>query len=447
MYSAENRKRNIALRASVVFACTLLVAACSKDAPKSDSADESPAAPVQVAPAARQSIRNIVQAESVLFPVRQANVTPKVNAPVQRFLAGRGDHVREGQLLATLEDRDLVAAAQESKQLYMQAQAAYETTKAATMPDDLVKARTDAQSAREGLDAARTLYDNRVSLLRQGAIAQKLVDDAKVALVQAQSQEATAAQHLQSLQTVGRPEQLKSAEAQMEAAKAHYESAAAQVSYSEVRSPIAGVVADRPINIGEMASSGSALFSIVDVSRVVARINVPVREAADIHVGRPASIATAAGALPGKVTVVSPAVDPNTTTVQVWVEAVNKGERLKPGVTAQISMDIGEIPNAIVVPGSALLASDEGGEKVMIAGSDGLAHESKVKVGVRNGDDVQILSGVKAGDKVITEGGLGLDDKAKIQIASPGEGDEKTGETADKGDKADAKEKASADEK
>ncbi len=334
--------------------------------------------------------------------------------------------MREGQLLATLEDRDLVAAAQESKQLYMQAQATYETTKAATMPDDLVKARTDAQSAREGLDAARTLYDNRVSLLRQGAIAQKLVDDAKVALVQAQSQEATAAQHLQSLQTVGRPEQLKSAAAQMEAAKAHYESAAAQVSYSEVRSPISGVVADRPVNIGEMASSGSALFSIVDVSRVVARINVPVREAADIHVGRPASIATPAGALPGKVTVVSPAVDPNTTTVQVWVEAVNKGERLKPGVTAQISMDIGEIPNAIVVPATALLASDEGGEKVMIAGTDGLAHESKVKVGVRNGDDVQILSGVKAGDKVITEGGLGLDDKAKIQIAKPGEEDDKT---------------------
>lgn len=56
----------------------------------------------------------------------------------------------------------------------------------------------------------------------------------------------------------------------------------------------------------------------------------------------------------------------------------------------------------------------------MVAGADGLAHERKVEVGVRSGDDVQILSGVKPGEQVITEGGLGLDDKSKIQIAKPG---------------------------
>ena len=415
----------------VTIVCCLALIGCSKGAGKSDAADEAPAAPVQVEVAKREPIHQLVQAQAVLYPVKQANVMPKVSAPVQRFFVQRGDHVREGQLLAALEDRDLVAAAQESKQLYLQAQATYETTKAATMPDDLTKARTDAESAREALDAARRVYDNRVTLLHEGAIAQKLVDDAKVALVQAQSTNATSAEHLKTLESVGRTAQLKGAEAQMEAAKAHYESAAAQVSYAEVRSPIAGVIADRPVNIGEMASSGSALFSIVDVSRVIARLNISIREAADIRVGRPATISTAAGDLPGKVTVVSPAVDPNSTTVQIWVEAVNKRERAKPGVTAQITMDIGEIPDAIVVPATALLASDEGGEKVMIAGSDGLAHENKVKVGVRSGDDVQILSGVKPGDQVITEGGLGLDDKAKIQIAKPGEEDKE-----DKGDEA-----------
>jgi membrane fusion protein (multidrug efflux system) len=74
----------------------------------------------------------------------------------------------------------------------------------------------------------------------------------------------------------------------------------------------------------------------------------------------------------------------------------------------------------VVVPVAALLSSDEGGEKVMIAGSDSLAHEQKVEVGIRSGDNVQILSGVKPGDRVITDGGLGLDDKAKIEIAKPG---------------------------
>ena len=290
------------------------------------------------------------------------------------------------------------------------------------MPDDLTKAKADVESSRQALDAAQRLYQNRQTLLRQGALAQKLVDDAKVALVQAQSQFDTAQQHLKSLETVGRAEQLKSAQAQEAAAKAHYESAQAQVSYAEVRSPLNGVVSDRPINVGEMANSGSALLSIVDLSRVVARASIPVQQAASLKVGAPATISGAGVELQGKVTVVSPAVDPNTTTIQVWVEAPNPGERLKLGSTAQISADAGTIPNAMIVPVSALLASDEGGEKVMVAGSDGLAHERPVKTGVRSGDDVQILNGVKEGEQVITQGGLGLDDKAKIQIAKPDEG-------------------------
>jgi len=287
----------------------------------------------------------------------------------------------------------------------------------------LTKAKTDVESARQALDAAQRVYDNRQALLRQGALAQKLVDDAKVALVQAQSQFETAQQHLKSLQTVGRTEQVKSAQAQEAAAKAHYENAQAQVSYAEVRSPMNGVISDRPINVGEMASSGSALVSIVDLSRVVARASVPVQQTAALKVSAPATISGAGGELTGKVTVVSPAVDPNTTTIQVWVEAPNPGERLKLGSTVQISIDAGAIPNAIVVPLPALLASDEGGEKVMVAGSDGLAHERPVKTGVRSGDDVQILDGVKEGEQVITQGGLGLDDKAKIEVTKPGEAD------------------------
>jgi HlyD family secretion protein len=406
----------------VAVVCAVLLAACSKSKQAADSAgnESQTATPVQVAVAKRQPMQQVITGEAILYPLKQANVVPKISAPVARFLVQRGDHVREGQLVAVLEDRDLVASAQESRELYQQAQANYQNTTAATMPEDVTKATTDVQSARQALDAATRVYENRQALLREGALAQKLVDDAKVAMVQAQSQFETAQQHLKSLETVGRAEQLKSARAQMEAAKAHYESAEAQVSYAEVQSPITGVVSDRPLNIGEMASSGSALLSIVDISRVVARANVPVHEAASIKIGRPATISGPGGQLNGKVTVVSPAVDPNTTTVQVWVEAPNPGERLKLGTTVQISVDAGEIPHAIVVPVSALLSSESGGERIMVAGSDGLAHEHSVQVGIRSGDDVQIVSGVNAGDQVITEGGLGLDDKAKIQIAKPG---------------------------
>jgi multidrug efflux pump subunit AcrA (membrane-fusion protein) len=397
----------------------ILLCTCSRRKTADSSEAEAPATPVQVAIAQRQSLEQIITAEAVLYPFRQANITPKISAPVARFLVQRGDHVHTGQLLALLEARDLRASAQETKELYDQAQAAYATTANATVPEDLAKAKADLPAALQTLDAARKLLENRQKLLQQGAIAQKLVDDARVAEVQAQAQFDTAAEHLKSVQNVSRVEQVKAAQAQVQAAKAHYESAAAQVAYAEIRSPLDGVIADRPLNLGEMASAGSPLFTIVNISRVVARVNVPAQQASALHVGDKATVSGAGGDLAGKITVVSPAVDPSTTTLQVWVEAPNPAEKLKLGSTVQVSMDAGAIPDAIVVPVSALLASDEGGEKVMIAGSDSLAHEHKVEVGVRSRGNVQIVSGVEPGDRVITQGALGLDDKAKIEIAKP----------------------------
>jgi RND family efflux transporter MFP subunit len=407
---------------SLSLAAVLLVNGCSKskDAGAASATDGAPPTPVEVAAAERTAIHSSVTAEGILYPLQQANVVPKISAPVARFLAQRGDHVKEGQLLAVLENRDLAAAAREGQQLYEQAQANFQTTTAATMPEDMTKAKADFEAARQAMDVAQRLYNNRKELFAQGALAQKLVDDANVSLVQARSLLATTQQHLDSLRTVGQAEQLKSATAQMDAAKAHYESTAAQAAYAEVRSPMTGAVSDRPVNVGEMASAGSALFTIVDLSRVVARANVAVQEAARVTSNRPAIISAEGVELKGKVLVVSPAVDPNTTTVQIWVEAPNPGERLKLGSTVQISIDTGEIPNAIVVPVAALLASDEGGEKVMVAGADGLAHEQPVKVGIRSGTDAQILSGVKEGDNVIVQGALGLDDKSKIEVAKAG---------------------------
>ena len=401
----------------------LLLSACSKKGPGDTGDAESAVTPVQVAIATKEPLEQVITVEGVLFPVKQASITPKISAPVQRFLVQRGDHVHTGQLLAVLEDSDLRASTQESKELYNQAQSAYATTTNATLPEDMTKAKADVESARQALDAAKRVLQSREDLLRQGAIAQKLVEDARVAEVQAQSQFDTANEHLKSVQNVDRVEQIKSAQAQLQAAKAHYDSAAAQLSYAEVRSPMDGVIADRPLNVGEMASAGSPLFSIVDISRVVARANVPAQEASSLRTGQPATITGPGGELKGKITVVSPAVDPSTTTLQVWVEAANPEEKLKLGSTVQVSLNAGTIPDAIVVPVSALLSSDEGGEKVMIAGSDALAHEQKVEVGIRSGEDVQILSGVKPGDRVIIEGALGLDDKAKIEIAKPGAGD------------------------
>jgi HlyD family secretion protein len=427
------------MRTLLTLIALAALAACSK--PK--EAETETVAPVQVTEVQRDSIHRVVSADGILYPLDQANVMPKISAPVKEFKVKRGDHVAKDQLLATLENRDLQAAVAEAKQLYEQALATQRTTNGAQIPEDATKARQDVMSSKEAVDAAQKVYESRKQLFEEGALARRLVEEANVAYVQARSQYDVATQHMQALDRVSQPEQTKGAEAQAQAAKARYDAAIAQLSYSEVRSPIAGVIADRPLYAGEMAAAGSPLATVVNVSRVIARANVPVSQAASVKVGDTGTITqTESGnQVSGKITVVSPAVDPNSTTVEVWVEAGNPGEKLKPGATVRVSILAETIPNAIVIPTTALLPSDEGGVQVMVVGADSVAHEKKVDLGAREADKVQVVKGLEVGEKVITGGGVGLDDGAKVSI--------KAAPAADKDDagKDDKDEKPAPDDK
>ncbi|MBZ5724805.1 MAG: efflux RND transporter periplasmic adaptor subunit [Acidobacteriia bacterium] len=422
-----NGKRTLSLAAL----CLLAMSGCSKKEEK----EAEPIAPVQVTAATQESIRRMVTADGVLWPKDQANVVPKISAPVARFLVNRGDHVKQGQLLAVLENRDLAAATAESKGQLDQSESNLRSTQAVAVPEAVVKAQTDVDAARQTEDAAKRLLDNRQKLFEQGALARKLVDDAQVAYTQAHSQYLAAQEHLRALQSVGKQEQIAGAAAQVEAARGHLQNAQAQVEYTQVRSPISGVIADRPLYAGEVPAPGTPLLTVMDISRVVARVNVPQSQAAFVKIGNPATITAADSGLstPGKVIVVSPATDPNSTTVQVWVQADNPAEKFKPGASVRAAIVTGTIPDAVVVPTAALLPGSEGGTAVMVVGADSTAHEKKVEVGVREPDKVQILSGAVAGDQVVVMGGVGLQDKAKVRIVKPGEKDED--EKAGKGEK------------
>ena len=399
----------------VAIAGSLLLTSCTK---KTGAESKEAPAPVQVTSATQETIRRTVEADGALFPQDQASVVPKISAPVQKFSVSRGDHVQAGQLLATLENRDLVAAVNQAKAQVAQAESNLRATTAATVPEQVTKAQTDVASAQQTAEAARVLVENRKQMFQQGALARKLVDDAEVAYAQAKSQLEAAQEHLRVLNSAGKEEQIKAAQAQVEAARGQLQAAEAQVAYSEVRSPISGVVADRPVNPGEMAAAGTPLLTILDVSRVVARVNVPQSQSTAIKLGQSATL-TQTGTtetLEGRVTVVSPATDPNTTTVQVWITAPNSGDRFKPGAAVHASIVAETIRNAVVVPASAILPGEEGGTAVLTVSPDSTAHLRGVDVGVRYGDKVQIVNGVRGGDEVVIAGGLGVDDKAKVKI-------------------------------
>lgn len=407
--------------ASLALYCAMLALAlvgCKKAETKNEVV-----APVRVAPAIKGSIRLIVNADAVLYPRDQANIVPKISAPVRRFLVNRGDHVKQGQLLAELENRDLAAAAQESRGQYAQAQSNYRSTTAAAVPEQMAKAQTDVDAARAAVDAAKKLLDSREQLFKEGALARKLVDEAQVGYAQAKAQFDTAQQHLQSLQNVSGKEQINIAAAQVAAAKGHYDSAEAQVSYSEVRSPINGVVTDRPVYTGEMAAAGSPLLTVMDVSKVVARINMAQDQAKNVKVGSEATLTPAGGGelVVARVTIVSPAADANSTTVQVWVQADNPGERMRAGQAVHVSIVAATLEGATLIPAAAVLPNAEGETIVLVVDDQNVAHEKVVQLGLREPEMVQVVAGVELGQRVVTQGGLGLEDKTKVRVMKPGE--------------------------
>ena len=298
--------------AGMALAASFFLSGCGA---KDTGVEAAPTVAVQVDAAESEAIQRKVTADAILYPLDQAAIVPKIAAPVKKFYVDRGSPVHAGQLLAELESADLAAAVTDNQGGLTQAQATYDAA--------LQKAQQDSQLTKEELDAAQRLYDSRQALYKQGAVSAKDVDDARVSLMQAQDQYRAAQKQLD----------LKVAEGQLNSAKGKSAAAEAQLSYTKIVSPIDGVVTDRPVYPGEMPASGAPLITVMDLSQVIARAHVSQQDAAQIKVGDAATI-SAPGVTPaiqGKVTLVSPALDPNSTTVEVWVQAPNPKGQLKPG--------------------------------------------------------------------------------------------------------------------
>jgi len=412
----KNSARLRVIVISLLATALTFLGGCSRD-----SGEKEPVVSVQVAPVEKTTLQETVTADAVLFPLQQSALVPKISAPVKTFYVKRGSPVHKDQLLAVLENKDLAAATQENKGAYDQAEAAYVTTTGADLPQELQKAQLDYNAAKTALEAQEKVYASRQELFKEGAMPRKELDQSAVDVTNARNAFDMAQRHLEAMQAIGKQQTIKSATGQLESAKGKYLGAQAQLSYSEIRSPINGVVTDRPLYPGEMASAGTPLITLMDISQIIARAHIPQPEAALLKIGDAATI-TAPGEdqpVDAKVTVVSPALDPNSTTVEVWVQGKNPKQHLKPGTSVKVSMVAKTVPDALAIPAVALLTSPEGKTTVMVAGSDGRAHEKEVKVGIKQDDKVQIVEGLQAGENVVTTGAYGLPDKTKIKVESP----------------------------
>jgi RND family efflux transporter MFP subunit len=404
----QMEKGQLARLAGVLLAAGILFSGCGSKG----EVEAAPTVTVQVDAAEKEPIQRKVVTDAVLYPRDQAAIQAKVVSSIKKWDVDKGSHVKAGQLLGELENQDLTGAAMKSEGGLTQAEATYQM--------QLQKSGQDLKFAKQSLDSAQKFYDGRAALYKEGAVSAKDLDDASVALAQSKN----------TYDLAQKQYDLKVAEGAKSAAEGDTANAKAMLSYTKIISPIDGVVTDRPNYPGETPATGTPIITVMDLSQIVARAHVAQTEAASLKVGNPATITIPGQPIlvKGRVSMVSPAVDPNSTTVEVWVQAPNPKESLRPGTSVRVAMVAETVKDAIVIPQAALLTSPDGVNSVIVLDSDNTPSKKKVKIGIRDSEDktVQVTDGLQGGERVVTIGAFELaneDDpvlaKTKIQVQAP----------------------------
>ena len=395
----------------------LSAAGCKKSEPTPEVAVSVQASKPTTGPISEQ-----ITGDAILAPLAQAALSPKISAPIKEFYVQRGAHVHAGQLLVSLEDRDLAATALDNRGSYTAAEATYDQTTKAQIPEDTQRAELDLAQAKANLDLNKSIVSGRRQLFKEGAIPGRDLDTAEAALVQAQAAYDTAAKHLQSVQSVSHTAAGKTAEGQLTSAKGKFQNAEAMLSYASLRSPIDGVVTDRPLFSGETAQAGTPVITIMDTSSLLAKVHLAQAVTQRMQLGDKAQVTVPGmdALVDATVSLISPALDPGSTTVEVWVRLKNPGGKLKSGTPVHVAISGRTIPDALQIPTEALVPAKDGSLSVMVVGSDGAAHLKPVQTGIRLPNTVQITSGIGKSDTVITSGGYGLDEGTKVEIRAAG---------------------------
>lgn len=300
---------------------------------------------------------------------RVSRVASPLSGRVLQLVARPGDRVRRGQALLLIASPDAEAAVA-----------------------DLTAAQADLQLAEKGLERARRLWQEQ-------AIPRKDLQQAEGDAVKARA--AVARAH-----------------ARLDVLGIDPAASGAGVTRFTLRSPIDGLVVERPALTGMevRADSGTPLVTVADLRRIWVLADVYERDLGRVAVGQQAEVRLAAypgEVFTGEVTHVGELVDPATRTVKIRVEVANEALRLKPEMFARVSVAAGpEARTVLTVPVEAVL-SDGAASAVVVAQEGGRFEKRTIEAGPESDGRVQVLAGLQPGERVVTSGALFL--KAEIE--------------------------------
>jgi HlyD family secretion protein len=427
---ARERRRNLIIVASVAIVALLLLLVLIWRWRNSATTEEETAVvvSVKVAKVEHQPISAQVSAVGTLFPRDKADVAAKISAQIRRMALLKNKVVHAGEVIAVLENRDLVAQRNEAVAALNQERANERSVTTGTIPQTNAQDQKALRDARAKAVTARATYERRLALYQKGGISKKDLEASQLDLTTAENELRLAEQTIVLRTKSINPNDRALAAARVQAAQQRLATLDAQLSYATIRAPITGVVTDQFQYQGEFAAAGGKLVTIADISQIIVKAPFADTVTAQLKVGDSVTVLPtdqSAGQMTGQVTLISRASDPTNRTVEVWTTLGNAAGQLRANGAAQVTISAQSKTDALVVPASAVTLeatnSDEG--TVMVVDATNVAHETKITVGIRTPDKIEIISGLQGGETVVVEGNYALPDGTKVEPspAEPGQ--------------------------
>jgi RND family efflux transporter MFP subunit len=383
-------------------------------------AEVTPIVSVKIAKAEKATIAAPVTAVGTIWPREKADVGAKISAQIKSMPLLKNKLVRAGEIIAVLESRDLQAQRAEAVAALNEARANERSLVTGTIPKTNAEDQKALLDARAKVNNARATYERRRTLFEKGGISRKDLEVSQLDLTTAEDelrlQEQTVALRARSLN----PNDRALAAAHTAQAQQHLATLDAQLSYATIRSPITGIVTDQFQYEGEFASAGGKLVTIADTSTVIVKAPFSDTAVAQVKTGDTVTVVptdTSAEEMHGQVTLLSRASDPANRTVEIWVTLGNDDGKLRANGAAQVTIATNSKNDAVVVPATAvsLETSDASEGIVMVVDDQNVAHETKVTIGIRTQDRIEIVEGLKGGETVVIEGNYALPDGTKVE--------------------------------
>ncbi len=336
---------------------------------------------VELTKVSRSPVQEYVEVVGNLVGAATVDVVPRAQGRLVQISVRIGDPVRQGQVLAKVEDQEL-------REQLRQAEASYEVARAT-----IRQREADLSFARTNLDRNKSLYDRQL-LPRQS------LDDAEARFQASQAQ-------------------LDLAQAQLQAASSRRDELRINLANTTVNSPVTGFVARRLVDPGAFVNQNVTVLSVVDISIVRLVVNLVERDLRKVTVG--AAALTNVDAYPGeqftgRVARVAPVLDPATRTAEMEIEIPNPDARLRPGMYARVRLTSAKKADALVVPKAAVV--DAQGRKGVFLVQDNQAVFRAVTLGLEEPNRVEITDGLNEGDAVVTTGASALRDGVRVQVAA-----------------------------